>query len=293
MSQDETIFTLDKISFTQYYSYFGYNNIFLECILYDALMISFSLGSFLFFSIFSYYFYYGGGGSSNTKRSIEIHILRTILFFQFILITTCYLYTNHIFVLDITKEIEVLLKFCFRLFFKDLNSFHSFIYEKFLLLYQIIAFDYIYCQIVFVSSNLFPLRKHIHLFYFNMFVVSIIVGSFQYYHQEFYGLVFISIVIFILLFMRKLIGTKDLMNTIILLCYFLGFCLTFLSLFYSFYNSCSILLPCIFSFIIDFSIYEIIKRKNNSEINSRTIHNEQNHLDSHYIENENDSVQNL
>lgn len=293
MSQDETIFTLDKISFTQYYSYFGYNNIFLECILYDALMISFSLGSFLFFSIFSYYFYYGGGGSSNTKRSIEIHILRTILFFQFILITTCYLYTNHIFVLDITKEIEVFLKFCFRLFFKDLNSFHSFIYEKFLLLYQIIAFDYIYCQIVFVSSNLFPLRKHIHLFYFNMFVVSIIVGSFQYYHQEFYGLVFISIVIFILLFMRKLIRTKDLMNKIILLCYFLGFCLTFLSLFYSFYNSCSILFPCIFSFIIDFSIYEIIKRKNNSEINSRTIHNEQNHLDSHYIENENDSVQNL
>ena len=256
-------------------------------------MISFSLGSFLFFSIFSYYFYYGGGGSSNTKRSIEIHILRTILFFQFILITTCYLYTNHIFVLDITKEIEVLLKFCFRLFFKDLNSFHSFIYEKFLLLYQIIVFDYIYCQIVFVSSNLFPLRKHIHLFYFNMFVVSIIVGSFQYYHQEFYGLVFISIVIFILLFMRKLIRTKDLMNKIILLCYFLGFCLTFLSLFYSFYNSCSILLPCIFSFIIDFSIYEIIKRKNNSEINSRTIHNEQNHSDSHYIENENDSVQNL
>ena len=293
MSQDETIFTLDKISFTQYYSYFGYNNIFLECILYDALMISFSLGSFLFFSIFSYYFYYGGGGSSNTKRSIEIHILRTILFFQFILITTCYLYTNHIFVLDITKEIEVFLKFCFRLFFKDLNSFHSFIYEKFLLLYQIIAFDYIYCQIVFVSSNLFPLRKHIHLFYFNMFVVSIIVGSFQYYHQEFYGLVFIEIIIFITLFIRKFIGTQGISNKIILLCYFFGFCLTFISLFYTFFNENTILFTCFFSFIVDFSLFEIIKRKNNSEINIRRRNNNQDNQINHSNEIINESVETL
>ena len=276
MSRGETIFALDKVSYTQYYSYFGYSNIFIQCILYDTLMIILALGSFLFFSIFSYYFYYGGNGSSNTKRSIEIHILRTTLFLQFILILSCYLFNNHIFVLDITKEIEIILKFSFRLFFKDLNSFHSFLFEKFVLLFQIVVYDYGYCQVVFVSSNLFALRKHIHLFYFNMFVVSIIVGSFQYYHQEFYGLVFIEIIIFITLFVRKFIGTQGISNKIVLLCYFFGFCLTFFSLFYTFYNENTILFTCFFSFIVDFSLFEIIKRKNNSEINIRRRNNLQN-----------------
>jgi len=293
MSRGETIFALDKVTYTQYYSYFGYNNIFLECILYDIIMIILSLGSFLFFSIFSYYFYYGGNGSSNTKRSIEIHILRTTLFFQFILITFCYLFNNHIFVLDITKEIEVLLKFSFRLFFKDLNSFHTFIFEKFVLLYQIIIYDYGYCQVVFVSSNLFPLRKHIHLFYFYMFVVSIIVGSFQYYHQEFYGLIFIEFVIFIILFIRKFIGTKGLWNKIILLFYFMGFNLTFFSLLYTFLTENTILFSCFFSFIVDFGLFEIIKRKNNVEANIRRRNNEQNNTNNHNIEIVNESTENL